>query len=239
MGIMAHAAIRRTRRKSRTGSGVSGGGDGMPIGVSNAGRQFSDGGASRQFSDGGASRQFSDGGMSRQFSGASRQFSDGGGERAAKSASAVAQEALTAGGALQTVEGREEGAVALKVRASLCPAGGTAVCFCAVCLMVGWGGCFCLYVYTCIRACWLVRQKCLSGYGCGCRCVPFRCKFFKTDDGNKKKKKKKVEQQVNRRTRLKSMPLRVFLGLICCAIYRHVSIRFEPPSAHTRESNTT
>lgn len=33
-----------------------------------------------------------------------------------KSASTLAQEALTAGGALQTVEGREEGAVALRVR---------------------------------------------------------------------------------------------------------------------------
>lgn len=51
-----------------------------------------------------------------RLSNASRQFSDGGGERAVKSASALAQEALTAGGALQTVEGREEGAVALRVR---------------------------------------------------------------------------------------------------------------------------
>lgn len=51
-----------------------------------------------------------------RLSGASRQFSDGGGgERTVKSASAMAQEALTAGGALQTVEGREEGAVAMKV----------------------------------------------------------------------------------------------------------------------------
>lgn len=56
-------------------------------------------------------RQHSDGGSVM-----SRQFSDGGSERATKSASAVAQEALTAGGALQTVEAREEGAVALKVR---------------------------------------------------------------------------------------------------------------------------
>lgn len=46
----------------------------------------------------------------------SRQYSDGGSERATKSASAVAQEARTAGGALQTAEGREEGAVAMKVR---------------------------------------------------------------------------------------------------------------------------
>lgn len=48
---------------------------------------------------------------SRQYS---RQHSDG--ERAAKTTSAVAQEAFNAGGALQTVEGKEEGAVALRVR---------------------------------------------------------------------------------------------------------------------------
>eukprot|EP00904_Undaria_pinnatifida_P007302 jgi/Undpi1/3701/HiC_scaffold_16.g07071.m1 len=49
----------------------------------------------------------------------SRQYSDGGGSVASqggkRSASAVAQEKLTAGGTLQTVEGREEGAVALRV----------------------------------------------------------------------------------------------------------------------------
>eukprot|EP00903_Cladosiphon_okamuranus_P012646 g11831.t1 len=70
-----------------------------------------------------ASRQFSGErapSVSRQYSGErassmSRQYSDGGSERPTKSASAVAQEALAAGGALQTVEGREEGAVALRV----------------------------------------------------------------------------------------------------------------------------
>lgn len=80
---MGAAASSRGRRKSRTGSGMSGGGD-------------------------------------LRASSVSRQFSDGGSERAAKSASAVAQEALTAGGALQTVEGREEGAVALRVRERGC-----------------------------------------------------------------------------------------------------------------------
>lgn len=55
---------------------------------------------------------------SRQYS---RQHSDG--ERAAKTTSAVAQEAFNAGGALQTVEGKEEGAVALRVRHGAPPGG--------------------------------------------------------------------------------------------------------------------
>eukprot|EP00752_Nemacystus_decipiens_P009274 g8285.t1 len=86
LGIMGAAAARRNnRRKSRTGSGRSTSGVGY-------------------------------GDMPPRASSVSRQYSDGAGsERATKSASAVAQEALTAGGALQTVEGREEGAVALRV----------------------------------------------------------------------------------------------------------------------------
>lgn len=80
-GIAGSAGVARRRRKSRTSSGRSATGVGGDVRLSNA----------------------------------SRQFSDGGGERTVKSASAVAQEALNAGGTLQTAEAREEGAVALRV----------------------------------------------------------------------------------------------------------------------------
>ncbi|CAN0068906.1 unnamed protein product [Ectocarpus sp. 4 AP-2014] len=95
MGVMANASNRRRRRKSNS---VGLAGDDVADGMraSNASGQYS--------------RQ--------QYS---RQHSDG--ERAAKTTSAVAQEAFNAGGALQTVEGKEEGAVALRVRETAPPGG--------------------------------------------------------------------------------------------------------------------
>lgn len=113
MGVMANASYRRGRRKSKSQS-VTLAGDDVTDGMrgSNASGQYS-----RQHSDGGADGMRASN-ASRQYS---RQHSDG--ERPAKTTSAVAQEAFNAGGALQTVEGKEEGAVALRVRDGAPPGG--------------------------------------------------------------------------------------------------------------------
>lgn len=85
MGIMGSASVKRRRTREGSNRSTTSSYTSMPGLISTASRQYSNGSSASV------------------------------GPRVTKSASAVAQEALTAGGALQTVEGREEGAVASRV----------------------------------------------------------------------------------------------------------------------------